>query len=391
MKSYSFIDCYMIQSSCKNYSQRREIMRKYFMMFMLLMFGAVLVAADDNDDREVPVFDGEVGTEPLDGVTILTGGTAGVYYPLGIALADVIDTNTDANASGVASGASVTNVDELAMGEAQLALVQNDIAFYGFEGTNMFDQELQEFSGLFTMYPETIQVVVMEDSGIETIGDLEGMRVAVGDAGSGTEANAVQILEVHGLTLEDISPQYLSFADASTNLQDGNIDAAFITAGTPTGAVQELSAQQDIKILSFEEDALADLLDEYSYYTEVQLDEDTYENFDATATTVAVQAMVIASNELSEDQVYDIMDAIFNNLDVVANSHIRGEELNIETALDGMSVPLHPGAAKFYEDNPVEDSEDDADDEEDTEEDEDADAEDEEVEEDTEEDEEDAE
>lgn len=386
MKSYSFIDCYMLQSSCKNYSQRREIMRKYFMMFMLLMFGAVLVAADDNDDSEVPVFDGEVGTEPLDGVTILTGGTAGVYYPLGIALADVIDTNTDANASGVASGASVTNVDELAMGDAQLALVQNDIAFYGFEGTNMFDQELQEFSGLFTMYPETIQVVVMADSGIDTIADLEGMRVAVGDAGSGTEANAVQILEVHGLTLEDISPQYLSFADASTNLQDGNIDAAFITAGTPTGAVQELSAQQDIKILSFEEDALADLLDEYSYYTEVQLDEDTYENFDATATTVAVQAMVIASNELSEDQVYDIMDAIFNNLDVVANAHIRGEELNIETALDGMSVPLHPGAAKFYEDNPVEDSEDDADDEEDTEEDEDADAEDEEVEEDTEED-----
>lgn len=366
-------------------------MRKYLLMFMLLMFGAVLVAADDNDDSEVPVFDGEVGTEPLDGVTILTGGTAGVYYPLGIALADVIDTNTDANASGVASGASVTNVDELAMGDAQLALVQNDIAYYGFEGMNMFDQELQEFSGLFTIYPETIQVVVMADSGIDTIADLEGMRVAVGDAGSGTEANAIQILEVHGLTLEDISPQYLSFADASTNLQDGNIDAAFITAGTPTGAVQELSAQHDIKILSFEEDALADLLDEYSYYTEVQLDEDTYENFDATATTVAVQAMVIASNELSEDQVYDIMDAIFNNLDVVANSHIRGEELNIETALDGMSVPLHPGAAKFYEDNPVEDSEDDADDEEDTEEDEDAEAEDEEVEEDTEEDEEDSE
>lgn len=353
-------------------------MRKYLLMFMLLMFGAVLVAADDNDDEEVEVFDGEVGTEPLGGVTILTGGTAGVYYPLGIALADVIDSNTDANASGVASGASVTNVDELAMGDAELALVQNDIAFYGFEGSNMFDEPLQEFSGLFTIYPETIQVVVMEDSGIETISDLEGMRVAVGDAGSGTEANAVQILEAHGLTLEDISPQYLSFADASTNLQDGNIDAAFITSGTPTGAVQELSAQQDIKLLSIEEDALATLLEEYSYYTEVQLDEDTYENFDATATTVAVQAMVIASNELSEDQVYEIMDAIFNNLDVIANSHIRGEELNVETALDGMSIPLHPGAAKFYEDNPVEDSEDaeeDADAEEDVEEEEDADAE----------------
>lgn len=338
-------------------------MRKYFMMFMLLMFGAVLVAADNDDENDVPVFDGEVGTETLDGITILTGGTAGVYYPLGIAIADVIDSNTDASASGVASGASVTNVDELAMGDAQLALVQNDIAFYGFEGSNMFDQELQDFSGLFTIYEEIVQVVVMEDSGIDTIADLEGMRVAVGDAGSGTEANAVQILEAHGLTLEDISPQYLSFADASTNLQDGNIDAAFITAGTPTGAVQELSAQQDIKILSFEEDALASLLEEYSYYTEVQLDEETYESFDATATTVAVQAMVIVSNEMSEDQVYEIMEAIFNNLDTIANSHVRGEELNIETALNGMSIPLHPGAARFYEDNPVENGEDaDADD-----------------------------
>ncbi|MCG1010322.1 TAXI family TRAP transporter solute-binding subunit [Salinicoccus sp. ID82-1] len=286
----------------------------------------------------------------VENITVLTGGEAGVYFPLGVAMADIIDSELEGvSATGVSSGASVSNAEQLNNGEAQLALVQNDIAYYGAEGMNMFEEPLDNYSGVFTIYPETIQLVTLADSGIESVSDLEGRRVAVGDIGSGTEANATQILEAHGLSVEDIDAQPLDFADASTNLQDGNVDAAFVTAGTPTGAIQELSASADVRLVSFDQEAIDGLMEEYTYYTQQEIPADAYENFDSTATTVAVQAMLIASNDIPEDQMYEITRVIFENLDDLANAHVRGEELTVDTAQDGMSIDLHPGVQQYYE------------------------------------------
>lgn len=265
-------------------------------------------------------------------------------------MADIIDSSLDnVSATGVSSGASVSNAEQLNNGEAQLALVQNDIAFYGAEGSNMFNEVLDNYSGVFTIYPETVQLVTLADSGIESVADLEGKRVAIGDMGSGTEANANQIIEAHGMTVDDIDAQYLDFADASTNLQDGNVDAAFVTAGTPTGAIQELSASADVKIVSFDEDAMDSLMEEYTYYTKQDIPADAYDNFDSTASTVAVQAMLIASNDIPEDQMYEMTKAIFDNLDQMANAHVRGEELSLDTAEEGMSIDLHPGVQRYYD------------------------------------------
>ena len=294
--------------------------------------------------------DGASGEDWVENITILTGGEAGVYFPLGVAMADIIDSQLeDVSATGVSSGASVSNAEQLNNGEAQLALVQNDIAYYGAEGTNMFEEPLENYSGVFTIYPETIQLVTLADNDISSVSDLEGMRVAIGDVGSGTEANATQILEAHGVSVDDIDAQYLDFADASTNLQDGNVDAAFVTAGTPTGAIQELSASADVEIVSFDQEAIDSLMDEYNYYTQQEIDADAYENFDSTATTVAVQAMLIASNDIPEDQMYEMTKAIFENLDDMANAHVRGEELTVDTAEDGMSIDLHPGVQRYYD------------------------------------------
>ncbi|WP_322789479.1 TAXI family TRAP transporter solute-binding subunit [Salinicoccus hispanicus] len=294
--------------------------------------------------------DSASGEDWVENITVLTGGEAGVYFPLGVAMADIIDSELeDVSATGVSSGASVSNAEQLNNGEAQLALVQNDIAYYGAEGTNMFDEPLDNYSGVFTIYPETIQLVTLADSGIESVSDLEGRRVAVGDVGSGTEANATQILEAHGISVEDLDAQFLDFADASTNLQDGNVDAAFVTAGTPTGAIQELSASADVSLVSFDQEAIDGLMEEYTYYTQQEIPADAYENFDSTATTVAVQAMLIASNDIPEDQMYEITRAIFENLDDLANAHVRGEELTVDTAEDGMSIDLHPGVQQYYE------------------------------------------
>lgn len=327
---------------------------KKFSWFLVLVLGmSIFLAACGGGEGD----SGEGGSEDtaskedwVENITVLTGGEAGVYFPLGVAMADIIDSNLeDVSATGVSSGASVSNAEQLNNGEAQLALVQNDIAFYGAEGSNMFEETLDNYSGMFTIYPETIQLVTLADSGIESVADLEGKRVAIGDVGSGTEANATQIIEAHGLTVEDFDAQQLDFADASTNLQDGNVDAAFVTAGTPTGAIQELSASADVKIVSFEEDAMNSLMEEYTYYTQQDIPEDAYENFDSTASTVAVQAMLIGSNDIPEDQMYEITKVIFENLDSMKNAHVRGEELSLDTAEDGMSIDLHPGTQRYYE------------------------------------------
>ncbi|WP_031547634.1 TAXI family TRAP transporter solute-binding subunit [Salinicoccus luteus] len=305
---------------------------------------------DETTEEGESTGDGASGEDWVENITLLTGGEAGVYFPLGVAMADIIDSELeDVSATGVSSGASVSNAEQLNNGEAQLALVQNDIAYYGAEGTNMFEEPLENYSGVFTIYPETIQLVTLADSGIESVSDLEGRRVAIGDVGSGTEANATQILEAHGLSEGDIDAQYLDFADASTNLQDGNVDAAFVTAGTPTGAIQELSASADVQIVSFDQEAIDALMDEYNYYTQEEIPADAYENFDSTATTVAVQAMLIASNDIPEDQMYEMTKAIFENLDDMANAHVRGEELTLDTAEDGMSIDLHPGVQRYYD------------------------------------------
>lgn len=327
--------------------------KKYWLLMMFSAVLLVLAACGGESDEEGSEEDsGEAagGDGWVENITLLTGGEAGVYFPLGVAMADIIDSSFDnVTATGVSSGASVSNAEQLNSGEAQLALVQNDIAFYGAEGANMFSETLDNYSGVFTIYPETIQLVTLADSGIDSVADLEGKRVAIGDMGSGTEANATQIIEAHDMTIDDVDAQYLDFADASTNLQDGNVDAAFVTAGTPTGAIQELSASADVKIVSFDEEAMNNLMEEYSYYTQVDIPADAYDNFDSTASTVAVQAMLIASNDIPEDQMYEMTKAIFENLDSMANAHVRGEELNLETAEDGMSIDLHPGVQRYYD------------------------------------------
>ncbi len=327
--------------------------KKYWLLMMFSAVLLVLAACGGESDEEGSEEDsGEAagGDGWVENITLLTGGEAGVYFPLGVAMADIIDSSFDnVTATGVSSGASVSNAEQLNNGEAQLALVQNDIAFYGAEGANMFSETLDNYSGVFTIYPETIQLVTLADSGIDSVADLEGKRVAIGDMGSGTEANATQIIEAHDMTIDDVDAQYLDFADASTNLQDGNVDAAFVTAGTPTGAIQELSASADVKIVSFDEEAMNNLMEEYSYYTQEDIPADAYDNFDSTASTVAVQAMLIASNDIPEDQMYEMTKAIFENLDSMANAHVRGEELNLETAEDGMSIDLHPGVQRYYD------------------------------------------
>jgi hypothetical protein len=342
--------------------------KKNILLFAIVLLLALFLAAcggDDADDGGTDTDDG--GTETDDGgaddngeaaegdtpdfLTLLTGGTSGTYYPLGGEMASNITNETGIQTDALSSNASADNIVDLQDGAADLAMVQTDTMSQAVEGVGVFeDAPVDNVLGLGSLYPETVQIVTTEDSGIESIEDLEGMTVSVGAPGSGTFFNAEQVLEVHGLTMDDIDAQNLDFGESTGGIQDGNIDAAIITGGTPTGAVEELTASVDVKVLPVEQDRIEELIDMYPFYAEDTVEAGTY-GIDEDVTTVAVMAMIVVVDNLSEDVVYDITAAIYENTESMA--HARAEDITTETAVDGVGIDLHPGAARYFEEQGV--------------------------------------
>lgn len=283
-------------------------------------------------------------------VNIATGGTAGVYYPLGGAIQEILNKNiAGVSAAAQATQASVANTNMLKDGSVQVAFVQNDISYYAVNGTEMFkDKKIDGLRGLATLYPETIQIVTLEKTGIKDISGLKGKRVAVGAAGSGTEANARQIMEDNGITYNDIKVQYLSFAEAANNLKDGNVDAAFVTAGFPTAAIQDIAAQHKVMLIPVTADSADKLIKKYPFYTKVTIPANTYPNQTQDVAAVAVKAMLVVTDKMDEKLAYDITRAIYTNLDALKAAHSVGKLITKESAGDGISIPLHPGAEKYF-------------------------------------------
>ncbi|ADL08347.1 TAXI family TRAP transporter solute-binding subunit [Thermosediminibacter oceani] len=283
-------------------------------------------------------------------INIATGGTSGTYFPLGGALAEIWNKNIQGvNATAQTTGASVANVNLLKDGKAEVIFVQNDIAYYAYNGTEMFkDNKYEDIRGLATLYPETIQIVTRADKGIKTLDDLKGKKVAVGSAGSGTEANARQILEAAGITYNDIQVQYLSFADAANNLKDGNIDAAFVTAGYPTAAIQDIAAQHKIVLIPLDDKTIETLTSKYPFYTRTVIPANTYSGQTEDVVTVSVKSMLAVSAKYDEDTVYQLVKTMYENQERLKAAHSSGELIVPDTGKEGMSIPLHPGAEKYF-------------------------------------------
>ena len=283
-------------------------------------------------------------------LNIGTGGTAGTYYPIGGAMAEVLNKDIPGmNASAQSTGASVANINMLKDGSVDLAIVQNDITYYAVNGTEMFkDKKVESLKGIATLYPETCQAVTLDSSGIKTIADLKGKKVAVGAAGSGVEANARQILEAYGVTYNDIQPQYLSFAEAANALKDGNIDAAFLTAGYPTSAVQDIASQHKVRLLPVDADKADALIAKYPFYTKTVIPAGTYAGFEEEVPAVSVMAMLVANDKVDDSLGYAIAKAIFGNLDRIHAAHSAAKAILKEKALEGMPLPVNAGAEKFF-------------------------------------------
>ncbi len=329
-------------------------MKKKWLSPLALIFALFLFLAacggDNNDSSEGDGDGGDSSTDP-DMLQLATGGTSGTYYPLGGEMANIISKNTDVSANAISSNASAENVISIENGDVDIAFVQTDVVAHAVEGINAFDEPVEHVLALGSLYPETVQIVTTGDSGIESVEDLEGRTVSVGAPGSGTYINAEQILEVHGLTMDDIDAQNLDFGESTGGIQDGNIDAAFITAGTPTGAVEGLSATVDVAIVPFTQDKIDELVDAYPYYAPDTVEAGTY-GMEEDVETVAVLAMLAVSDSLSEDLVYDITKALYENAEGMA--HEKSSFITLDNALDGIGIDLHPGAQKYFDEEGIE-------------------------------------
>ena len=314
--------------------------KKVFAVGAILAAAAVLLAGCN-------------GTSDVEGKKFLnigTGGTAGTYYPIGGAIAEVLNKEIPGmSASAQSTGASVANINMLGDGEIDLATVQNDIAYYAAHGTEMFkDKKVDGLQGIASLYPETCQFVTLKSSGIKSLAELKGKRVAVGAVGSGVEANVRQILAAYGVSYDDIDAKFLSFAEGASALKDGNVDVAVLTAGYPTASVQDIAAQNPVRLLPVEGKAADALIAQYPFYTKTVIPAGTYAGFDEEVPSVAVMAMLVAGPTVNDDLGYCVAKAIFSNLDRLQAAHAVGKQIAKDTAKTGMSLPMNAGAEKYF-------------------------------------------
>ena len=289
-------------------------------------------------------------------LTFGTGGDSGTYYAFGGALAGYVTEKTDTAVTAVTSNGSQANIEDIASGNIQLGFVQSDVMDYAYNGTRLFVDDAGEpapvtnFSTVAALYMEQVQIVTLNPE-IKTVADLEGRNVSIGANGSGVYFNALDILGAYDLTEEDITPQYQDFATSVDSLKDGKIDAAFIVSGAPTTAVVDLASGNDVYLVSLDDEHIDKLIASSPYYSKNVIAADVY-GTPEDCTTVAVGAVVIAGNDVSEDAVYDFVSTVFENIGDLG--HAKQDELSLEFASSVTNVPYHPGAAKYFAEKGIE-------------------------------------
>ncbi len=289
-------------------------------------------------------------------VSIASGWVVGVYYPLAGAISNIAHKNLpDIKITVESSGASVANAKLIATGDADMAILQNDISFYALQGVKpMFDKPVANIRGITSLYQEHCQIQARKDAKIASVADLKGKRVCVGPLGSGTEQNAMQILEAYGMKFDDFAKvERLTATESSDYLKDGRIDAAFYSVGVGAAGLVDTAMTVDCVIVPVDGGPRDALMKKYPFFTKAVVAKGAYKGVEADVPTVAVMAILAARAEMEEAMAYQITKAIFDNLKDIERAHAKGKELTLGSALTGMSIPLHPGAEKFYKEKGI--------------------------------------
>jgi TRAP transporter TAXI family solute receptor len=285
---------------------------------------------------------------------IATGGTGGTYYPLGGMLAQLISNkvvigNSKLSATAETAGASVGNAQLLGRKEIESAFVAADVLDQAYNGKAQFDgKPLKNLRALGALYPEQVQLVTAAKSNIKTFKDLKGKSVSSGSPGSGQWQLLGDLLEAHGMTRKDIGEDLSSFAQSVDKIKDGNLVASLITAGAPTSAVSDLANGTEVRIVPLTGAEIDALKKKQPYYASVTLPANLYKGQTSPVETLAVMAIWATHSELSDDMAYAVTKALYENTETLGQVHPKGKEISLKTALQSVSIPLHPGAERYY-------------------------------------------
>ena len=287
-------------------------------------------------------------------MTMGTGGPSGTYYAYGGVLGQYMINKAGINVNVVSTDGSKANIQGINIGDYQLGTVQSDVMAYAWEGSRSFADEgkIQSFRVIAGLYAEAVQLVTM-DPAIKSVADLKGRTVSIGAPNSGVYFNAIDVLNAAGLTEQDIKAQYQSFGDSADALKDGKIDAAFIVAGAPTPAITELCTSNNAYLVPIDGEVAEKLMADCPFYTVYEIPAETYKGQTEAVKTVTVKATLIVSADASEDDVYKLTAAIFDNIAAITAEHGKGSELSLENATSGMTAPFHAGAAKYFKEKGI--------------------------------------
>lgn len=283
-------------------------------------------------------------------ITVLTGGTSGVYYPLGVALSNIFGKAIPgAKVTVQATKASVENLNLLQAGRGEIAFALGDSVGDAWKGNEEagFKAKLSKLRTVAAIYPNYIQIVASKDSGIKTLADLKGKRVSVGAPKSGTELNARAIFAAAGLGYGDFAKtEYLPFAESVDLMKNRQLDATLISAGLGVAAIKDLSSTQEISVVSIPADVV-EKIGNPAFISET-IPAGTYNGQDAAVPTAAVRNMLMTSSAVSDDAVYAMTKSMFEHLDDLVAAHVAAKKIHLDASALKSPVPLHPGAARYY-------------------------------------------
>ncbi|WP_111413612.1 TAXI family TRAP transporter solute-binding subunit [Billgrantia lactosivorans] len=284
-------------------------------------------------------------------LSIATGGTGGVYYPIGGGFAEIINEHLEGyEASAEVTGASVENMGLIMRGDADLALVLADTALQAYEGSGDFEgRQIENTRALASVYPNAVQLVVLEDSDIESLADLKGKRVSVGAPGSGTELNARALLEANDVTYDDFTPQRLNFNETADAIRDGDIDAGFWSVGPPTSSIMNLAATRDIRLIGLSDEEIANAQEEEPVFAAYELKAGMYDGMDEAVQTISIPNVLVVNADMDEELAYNLTKLLFERIDDLIAVHPAANDTTIEFTMESTPVPLHPGAIRYFE------------------------------------------
>jgi TRAP transporter TAXI family solute receptor len=282
-------------------------------------------------------------------INVLTGGTSGVYYPLGVALSKIYGDKIEGVRTQVqATKASVENLNLLQQGRGEIAFSLGDSVKLAWEGNTDagFKAPLDKLRGIAAIYPNYIQIMASKESGIKTVADLKGKSLSVGAPKSGTELNARAILGAAGMSYDDLGKtEYLPFAESVELMKNRQLDATLQSAGLGVSSFKDLATSLDVQMVAVPEEIATKL---GAPYIAATVPAGTYQGQDSDVQTVAVVNFLVTHSEVSDETAYQMTKQLFENIPALTAAHKAAENIRIEDALKGMPIPLHPGAERYY-------------------------------------------